>query len=94
MNFTGKPSHACRFFQKLQHELLDIVLVRSNAKGKLRRYCKDRSGGTAVPDVPKMMSAHCFVLALEALKWPSEKHQSSAASERAQTKVSIHFSED
>ena len=31
----------------------------------------------AVPGVPEMTPEHCFLLALEALKWLSEKHQSS-----------------
>ena len=30
-----------------------------------------------VPGVPKMTPAHCFLLALEAIEWPSEKHQYS-----------------
>ena len=29
-----------------------------------------------VPGVPKMVPARCFLLVLEAIKWPSEIHQS------------------
>ena len=30
-----------------------------------------------VPGVPRMMPARCFLLVLEAIKWPSEIHQCS-----------------
>ena len=45
--------------------------MRRENSVNIRRYHK------TVPGVPKMTPAHCFLLALEAIKWPSEKHQYS-----------------
>ena len=65
----------------------------SNAEGKLCKQSaipQDCSGGTyAVPGVPKMMPAHCFPLALEAIKWPSEIHQSSEKCIYFQTRLFV-----
>ena len=44
-----------------------------------------------VPGVPKMTPAHCFLLALEALKWPSEKHQSSEKCIYFQTSLFVPY---
>ena len=42
-----------------------------------------------VPSVPRMTLARCFLLALEAMKWPSEMHQSSEKCMYFQTQLFV-----
>ena len=46
-----------------------------------------------IPGVPRITPAHCFLLALEAMKWPSEIHQCSEKCMYFQTTVVCAFSE-
>ena len=40
-----------------------------------------------IPGVPRMTPARCFLLALEAMKWPSEIYQSSEKCMYFQTRL-------
>ena len=42
-----------------------------------------------VPGVPRMTPARCFMLALEAMKWPSEIHQFSEKCMYFQTRLFV-----